>query len=38
VGALIVKRLLGRLNKWGLALVPLFLGAASTGALTKWGH
>jgi len=38
VGPLTVKKLVTRLKKWGIALVPLLLGAASTGALTKWGH
>ena len=33
-----VRKTMSRLNKWGLAPVPLLLGAASTGALTKWGH
>jgi len=31
-----MKKLLGRLNKWGLALAPLVAAAVSTGANYKW--
>ena len=31
-----IKKLLGRLNKWGLTLAPLLAAAYATSASLKW--
>ena len=32
-----IKRIFGRFNKWGLAIVPVFCAVAGSGASNKWG-